>query len=115
MEDDPITAADIENVNMISRLTSYSDSKALSIYLRMNRDVIATIDAILEKPIVSGDKYIPKKPQIDTGLTQEQTERCIKGRDLQDKINAVFSVAHSKTQTLQDRVVREESEALTPE
>lgn len=107
-----LTAVDIENIHMISSLTSCSDDKATSIYLKMNRDVVATIDAILEKPVVSGEKYIPKKPLIETGLTQQQAERCIKGRDLQDKINAVFSVAHSKTQTLQDHEAREESEAL---
>jgi hypothetical protein len=59
------------------------------------------VDALLSKPIVSGDRYIPTKPKIETGLTEEQEERCKKGRWLQDQVNAVFSVAHSKTQSPQ--------------
>ena len=57
------------------------------------------IDALLVKPVVSGDAYIRPPPSIETGMTPEQEERCRKGRWLQDKVNAVFSVAHSQTQT----------------
>jgi len=59
------------------------------------------IAALMVKPVVSGDAYIPPRPSIDTGLTPEQDERCRKGRWLQDKVNAVFSVAHSQTQPVQ--------------
>lgn len=55
------------------------------------------IDALLLKPSVSGEKYIPAKPTIDTGLTPEQEAMCKRGRWLQDQVNAVYSVAHSKT------------------
>jgi hypothetical protein len=58
------------------------------------------IDALLVKPVSSGDKHIPLPPKIDTGMSTEQEERCKKGRWLQDKVNAVFSVAHSQTRTL---------------
>lgn len=57
------------------------------------------IDALMVKPVVSGDAYLRPRPTIDTGLTPEQEERCRKGRWLQDQVNAVFSVAHSQTQT----------------
>ena len=65
------------------------------------------VDALLSKPAVSGDKYIPTKPKIETGLTEEQEERCKKGRWLQDQVNAVFSVAHSKTQSPQVPLVQQ--------
>ena len=55
------------------------------------------IAALMVKPVVAGDAYIPPRPTIDTGLTPEQEERCRKGRWLQDQVNAVFSVAHSQT------------------
>ena len=55
------------------------------------------VDALLVKPTVSGEKYIPAKPVIDTGLTPDQEAMCKRGRWLQDQINAVYSVAHSKT------------------
>jgi hypothetical protein len=40
-----------------------------------------------------------KKIRIDDTAIEdpEQRERCQRGRALQDKVNAVFSVAHSKT------------------
>ena len=69
--------------------------------------VIKAVDSLLgSAPVVSGTKYIPSPPEIDHGLNKEQAERCAKGRDLQDKVNAVFSVAHSKVRdqplTLED-------------
>ena len=60
------------------------------------------IDALLTKPSVSGEKYIPAKPVIDTGLSPEQEAMCKRGRWLQDQVNAVYSVAHSKTRPPQD-------------
>lgn len=59
------------------------------------------IAALMVKPVISGDAYIPPRPSIDTGLSPEQDERCRKGRWLQDQVNAVFSVAHSQTQPVQ--------------
>ena len=59
------------------------------------------VDALLVKPVVSGDAYIRPRPMVDTGMTEEQRERCEKGRWLQEKVNAVFSVAHSQIQTQQ--------------
>ncbi len=67
--------------------------------LTEHKEIWLAVDALLTKPVVSGEKYIPKKPVIDTGLTEEQKERCDRGRWLQDQVNAVFSVAHSQTQT----------------
>ncbi len=67
-----------------------------------HKEVWLAVDALVQKPVTAGDKYIPPKPKIDTGLTLEQTEICEKGRWLQDRVNAVFSVAHSKTLPLPD-------------
>ena len=69
--------------------------------LTEHKEIWLAVDALLTKPVVSGEKYIPKKPVIDTGLTEEQKERCDRGRWLQDQVNAVFSVAHSQAQTSQ--------------
>ena len=64
-----------------------------------HKEVWLAVDALLSKPSTSGDKYIPSKPKIDTGLTVEQEEMCKRGRWLQDQVNAVFSVAHSQIRT----------------
>lgn len=65
--------------------------------LATHTEVWLAVDALLTKPVVSGEKYLPPKPVIDTGLTPEQEALCKRGRWLQDQVNAVYSVAHSKT------------------
>lgn len=70
--------------------------------LAVHKEIWLAVDALLKKPDVSGEKYMPPKPSIDDGLDAEQKERCERGRWLQEKVNVVFSVAHSKTRTLQD-------------
>ena len=70
--------------------------------LSQHKEIWLAIDALMPKPVVSGEKYIPVRPAIDSGLTAEQKERCDRGRWLQDKVNAVFSVAHSQVQTQPD-------------
>jgi hypothetical protein len=68
--------------------------------LTEHKEVWLAVDALLLKPTVAGEKYIPAKPVIDTGLTPDQEAMCKRGRWLQDQINAVYSVAHSKTRPL---------------
>jgi hypothetical protein len=62
-----------------------------------HKEVWLAVDALMVKPVVTGEKYIPPKPSVDTGLSEEQEMLCKRGRWLQDKVNAVFSVAHSQT------------------
>ncbi len=81
---------------MIMSLTGVDEETASAAYLNYET-VEDAIDSLLPKPMVSGDKYIPAKPTINTGLTPEQEALCKRGRWLQDQVNAVFSVAHSKT------------------
>jgi hypothetical protein len=69
--------------------------------LAEHKEIWLAVDALLTKPTTSGDKYIPPPPKPQTFLDPEQEERCKKGRRLQDQINVVFSVAHSKTRTPQ--------------
>jgi hypothetical protein len=97
-----------KEIQMIMSLTGVDEKTAEEAYMRYE-DVTEAIDALLEKPVVSGEKYIPAKPKVNTGMTEEQEERCKKGRWLQDQVNAVFSVAHSKTRTLPDELAPEAS------
>jgi len=50
----------------------------------------------------------PKKHKWDSNLTEEQRIMCQRGRDLQDKVNGVFSVAHSKVKSLHSEPALEE-------
>ena len=73
------------------------------------------LDALLVKPVVSGDAYLRPRPSIDTGMTAEQEERCRKGRWLQDRVNAVFSVAHSQTRSPLAQAAPSASQASPPD
>ena len=91
---------------MVISLTGCTQQEAERALLE-HETVIEAVDSLLgSAPVVSGTKYVPSKPEIDHGLDKEQAERCARGRDLQDKVNAVFSVAHSKVRdqppTLED-------------
>ena len=65
--------------------------------MRWSLGVWLAVDALLVKPIVGGEKYMPAKIASGTWLSEEQDALCKRGRWLQDKVNAVFSVAHSQT------------------
>lgn len=81
---------------VIQNLTGCTKEEAEAA-LTAHGDVVAAVDALLVKPVVKGDTLIPPKPVIDNGLSPEQDSLCKRGRWLQDQVNAVFSVAHSKT------------------
>jgi len=61
-----------------------------------HKEVWLAVDALMVKPATAGEKYMPEKPVVDSGLSAEQKALCDRGRWLQDKVNAVFSVAHSQ-------------------
>lgn len=73
--------------------------------LETHKDVVAAVDALLSKPVCKGDTYLPAKPKINDGLSDEQKALCERGRWLQDKVNEVISVAHAKTRTQPDPLV----------
>lgn len=75
--------------------------------LAQHKEIWVAVDALLTKPMVAGDRFIPPPPTVDNGLTPEQDAICRRGRWLQDQVNVVFSVAHSKIRTLPDEVPQE--------
>lgn len=85
--------------DFIQSMTGCTREEADAAVQTYGDDLWLAIESLLPKSSATGNKYIPEKPRVDTGLSAEQQEICRKGRELQDKVNAVFSVAHSKTQT----------------
>jgi len=82
---------------MVQHMTGCTREEANRALL-MNETVVDAIAVLTPmNPVTSGAKYIPAKPTIDTGMDPEQIALCARGRWLQDKVNAVVSVAHSKT------------------
>lgn len=87
---------DTPEIRMVVDLAFCSQEDAAAA-LERHGSVVAAVDALLTKPVVTGEKHIPPKPVLDIGQDEEQKERCARGRDLMDKLNVVFSGAHRKT------------------
>lgn len=84
----------IETVMSFTNCTREEAVGALAIY---DGDVLKALDALFQKPVVSGEKHIPPPPKVETGQDEEQKARCAAGRDLMDKLTFVFSGAHRKS------------------
>ena len=95
----------IEKRKVVRNLTGCSYSQAMFALIDNNNDVVAAVDSLLSKPVCKGDTYIPSKPKVDDGLSEEQKALCERGRWLQSKVNEVISVAHAKTRTQPDPLV----------
>ena len=102
-----------EKCAMIQEMVGGSYVQAWQALMKHKQDVVAAIDELMSKPIVTGDKYIPAKPVVASTLDPEQDERCRKGRWLQDQVNAVFSVAHSQAKSPSNELVPEPEESQT--
>ena len=81
---------------MVQQLTGCTREEAERV-LNQYENVLDAVESLIPaNPVVSGAKYIPPKPKVDTGMDPEQQALCERGRWLQDKVNVVLSVAHSK-------------------
>jgi len=86
----------MDDATMVQQLTGCTLEEAEKA-LTNHETVLDAVESLIPaNPVVSGAKYIPPKPKVDTGMDPEQQALCERGRWLQDKVNAVFSVAHSK-------------------
>ena len=92
-----------EHIALVQELAGVDRDTAVKALLQTKGDAVAAVDNLLVKPTLPGDKYIPAKPVVDTGLSEEQKALCERGRWLQDKVNVVFSVAHSKIRSQPDQ------------
>ena len=85
-----------DTIQTVMSFTNCSREEAVGSLAIYGGDILKTLDALFLKPVVSGEKYIPPPPKVETGQDQEQKERCAAGRDLMDKLTVVFSGAHRK-------------------
>lgn len=93
----------------VMELTGCRDVEAIFAIIKAKGDIVEAVDMLLKKPPTQGDKFIPNKPVVDTGLSEEQKALCERGRWLQDKVNAVFSVAHSQIRNQPDAKALEDA------
>lgn len=89
----------------VMELTGCKDVIAIHAIIKAKGDIVEAVASLLSKPVCKGDTYLPSKPKVDTGLSDEQKALCERGRWLQDKVNEVVSVAHAKTRTQPDPLV----------
>lgn len=88
----------MDDATMVQQLTGCTREEAER-SLNQYENVLDAVESLIPaNPVVTGSKYIPPKPKVDTGMDPEQQALCERGRWLQDKVNAVFSVAQSKIQ-----------------
>lgn len=85
--------SDIDTMMSFVHCTREEAVGALAIY---GGDMLKAMDALFKKPVVTGEKYIPAAPKVETGQDEEQKAICAQGRDLMDKLTVVFSGAHRK-------------------
>ena len=86
----------MDDATMVQQLTGCTREEAEK-SLNQYENVLDAVESLIPaNPVVSGAKYIPPKPKVDTGMDPEQQALCERGRWLQDKVNVVLSVAHSK-------------------
>lgn len=83
------------DVLSIQSLAGCTEEQAIQA-LEHHGSVIAAVDALLPKTVVSGAKYIPVVSKTAHETDPEQEQRCATGRALMDKLTAVSSAAHSK-------------------
>ena len=103
----------MDDATMIQQMTGCSEEEAKTALLNHETVLDAIESLIPANPVISGAKYIPPKPTIDHGLDEEQAAICARGRWLQDKVNAVFSVAHSKIQEQTPPVSEQQTSPVT--
>ena len=83
-------------IETVMSFTNCSREDAVGTLAIYGGDMLKAIDALFQKPMVSGEKHIPPPPKVETGQTEEQKALCAQGRDLMDKLTVVFSGAHRK-------------------
>ena len=86
----------MDDATMVQQLTGCTREEAEKAMMNYENVLDAAESLIPANPVVSGAKYIPPKPKVNTGMDPEQQALCERGRWLQDKVNVVLSVAHSK-------------------
>jgi NACalpha-BTF3-like transcription factor len=86
---------------LVQELAGVDKDTAIATLEATQWNVEDAIDRLLQKPVCKGDQYIPQKPKVNTGLSDEQKALCERGRWLQSKVNEVVSVAHSQIRNQQ--------------
>ena len=75
-------------IDKVIAMTGVSEEVAKKTLEENGNDVIASVDVLSKPPSISGTRYIPPKPTIDDGLTDEVRDNLRKARQFADILNA---------------------------
>lgn len=92
-----------EPIEQVANLAGCSKEEAQRVYEEL-QDVVLSVDRILTTPSCSGSRYIPPKKPANQHLSEEQRERCERGRRVTDTINADRSSAYLRAKRQTDQV-----------
>lgn len=98
-----------KEIGQIISLIGCTEDEANTAFAKY-RDVVLAVDSLMTLPITSGNKYIPPKPKINTMMTTEQKERCDRGRQVCDTINASQKSAYHSAKQQADLVAEVQQE-----
>jgi hypothetical protein len=90
-------------IEQIMFLANCGREKAEAAYARHGDILKATEEAFLTID-APGQKYMPERPAVNNQLTPEQMERCLKGRDLMDKLSADQTSAYHRANQQAEKV-----------
>lgn len=103
-----------EQIVQIMNLVACSQDEA-NAALEKYGDVVLAVESLMVVPTTTGNAFIPRKPDINRMMTAEQKERCDRGRQVCDTINASRKLAYHSSRQQADSVSEVQQEAiLTP-
>lgn len=83
-------------VEQVMNLACCSKEDAQRALANTKNNVIDAVDMLLDRPVVKGEKFLPPKPTINDGLTEEVRNKIKQARELAEILNAGARVAETK-------------------
>jgi hypothetical protein len=98
-----------KEIVQIMSLVACSEDEATAALAKYG-DVVLAVDSLITLPATSGNKYIPPKPEINRMMTEEQKQRCDRGRQVCDTINASRKSAYHSAKQQADLAAEAQQE-----
>lgn len=83
-------------VEQVMNLACCSKEDAQRALANTKNNVIDAVDMLLDKPVVKGETFLPPKPTINDGLTEEVRNKIKQVRELAEILNAGARAAETK-------------------
>ena len=98
-----------EQIVQIMSLVACTEDEASAAFAKYG-DVVLAVESLMVVPTIAGNAYIPPKPEINRMMTAEQKERCDRGRQVCDTINASRKSAYHSAKLQADSAAEAQQE-----